>query len=110
MDTKHGPTESEAAIGRIRRQQYLRLADPEPNQQPPCQTNRTSGGDTKGCTDASFDVSPTSPESQPCLGESHKQQLVTEAIGATSQPGIMMIDALCDEGFSHGAGNTPIST
>ncbi|RTE69318.1 hypothetical protein BHE90_016302 [Fusarium euwallaceae] len=85
------------------------LADPEPNQQPPCQANRTSGGDTKGCTDASFDVSPTSPESQPCLGESHKQ-LITEAIGATSQPGIMMIDALCDEGFSHGAGSTPIST
>ncbi|KAH7129685.1 hypothetical protein B0J13DRAFT_452591 [Dactylonectria estremocensis] len=121
--TKHSPTESEAAIGmdttpavspaRVEDDPIWThdshmdpLADPEPNQQSSCQTNRTSAGDSTACTDASFNVSPTSPESQPCLSVSDEQQLVTEATG---EPGIMMIDALSDEGSCHGAQSTPTS-
>ncbi|PNY27502.1 Uncharacterized protein TCAP_02568 [Tolypocladium capitatum] len=70
------------------------LADPEPNQQSPYQTDRMSAGDAAACTDASFDVSPTSPRSQPHRSVSDEQQLVT---GATSEPDIMMVDALSDE-------------
>lgn len=43
----------------------------------------THGGRMAG-TDASFDVSPTSPESQPCLSVPDEQQLVT---GATQRAG-----------------------
>ncbi|KAH7110977.1 hypothetical protein B0J13DRAFT_591074 [Dactylonectria estremocensis] len=123
--TKHSPTGSEAAIGmnttpavspaRVEDDPIWThdshmgtLTDPEPNQQSPCQTNRTSAGDSTACTGASFDVSPTRPESQPCLSVSD-EQLVTEATGATSEPGIMMIDALSDEGSCHGAQSTPTS-
>ncbi|KAF9772508.1 hypothetical protein IL306_009782 [Fusarium sp. DS 682] len=124
--TKQSPTVPEAAIGMVTTSAVppVRagddpiwthdshmgpLADPEPNQQSPCQTNRTSAGDSTACTDASFDVSPTSPESQSSLGVSDEQGLVTEATGATSEPGIIMIDALPDESSCHGAQSTPAS-
>ncbi|KAH6983668.1 hypothetical protein BKA56DRAFT_615625 [Ilyonectria sp. MPI-CAGE-AT-0026] len=70
------------------------LADPEPNQQSPYQTNRTSAGDSTACTDASFNVSPTSPESQLYLSVPDEQQLAT---GATSKPAIIMTDAHSDQ-------------
>lgn len=63
------------------------FAGPEPNQQSPCQTSRTSAGDTTACTDASFDVSLASPERQPCLGMSDEHQIVTEATGANADNG-----------------------
>ncbi|EGU75110.1 hypothetical protein FOXB_14380, partial [Fusarium oxysporum f. sp. conglutinans Fo5176] len=123
--TKHSPIESEAAIGVdttpavspalgeddpdwAHNSHMGPLTDPEPNEQSPYQTNRMSAGDSTACTDASLDVSPTSPEGQPCLGVSDEQQLVTKATGATSEPG-MMIDALSDEGSCHGAQNTTTS-
>jgi hypothetical protein len=82
------------------------LADPEPNQKSPYQTNRTSAGDATACTDASFDVSHPSPGSQPHPSVSDEQQLVT---GATSEPDIMMVDALSGERSSDGAQSTPTS-
>ncbi|KAH7125032.1 hypothetical protein B0J13DRAFT_647188 [Dactylonectria estremocensis] len=63
----------------------------------------------EAAADTSFEVSPTRPESQPCLSVSGEQQLVTEATEATSEPGIIMIDALSDEGSCHGAQSTPTS-
>ncbi|PCD23151.1 hypothetical protein AU210_014674 [Fusarium oxysporum f. sp. radicis-cucumerinum] len=119
---KHSPTESEASIGidttpavspaRAEDDPIWTqdpLADPEPNQQSPCQTNRTSTGDSTAYIDASFDVLPTNPESQPCLSVSDEQQLVTEATGDTSEPGIMTIDGLPNEGSCHGAQSAHIS-
>ncbi|EXK27463.1 hypothetical protein FOMG_16014 [Fusarium oxysporum f. sp. melonis 26406] len=82
------------------------LADPEPNQQSPYQTNCTSAGDATACTDVSFDDSPTSPGSQPHRSVSDEQQLVT---GATSKSDIMMFNALSDERSSDGAQSTPTS-
>lgn len=78
--TKYSPIESEAAIGVdttpavspalgedepdwTHNSHMGPLADPEPNQQYPYQTNRTPAGDATACTDAGFDVSSTSPES-----------------------------------------------
>ncbi|KAH7142259.1 hypothetical protein DER46DRAFT_630897 [Fusarium sp. MPI-SDFR-AT-0072] len=122
--TKDSPAKSEAAIGmdttpavspaRVEDDPIWThdphmdtLADPEPNQQSPCQTNRTSAGDSTACTDASLDVSPTNPEGQPCLGVSDEQQLVTKATGDTNEPGIMIINTLSDKGSCHGEQNTP---
>ncbi|KAM5353452.1 hypothetical protein ACJ41O_000102 [Fusarium nematophilum] len=124
--TKHSPTESEAAIGldttpaapvvRVEgvptwtHESHMdRLAVPELNQQSPLQMNHASAGDTTACIDASFDVSTTSPERQPCLGVLDEQQLVTEATGATSEPGVLMIDAPSDEEACHGAQGAPAS-
>ncbi|RKK80363.1 hypothetical protein BFJ71_g15945 [Fusarium oxysporum] len=121
--TKHSPIKSEAAIGVdstpavspalgeddpdwTHNSHMGPLADHEPNQQSPCQTNRTSAGDATACTDASFNVSPTSPGSRPHRSVSNEQQLVT---GATSEPDIMMIDVLSDERSSDGAQGTPTS-
>ncbi|EXL40443.1 hypothetical protein FOCG_17065 [Fusarium oxysporum f. sp. radicis-lycopersici 26381] len=121
--TKHSPIESEAAIGVdttpaispalgeddpdwTHKSHMGPLADPEPNQQSPYQTNRTSAGDATACTDASFNISPTSPGSRPHRSVSDEQQLVT---GATSEPDIMMVDALSDERSSDGAQSTPTS-
>ncbi|PCD20272.1 hypothetical protein AU210_016684 [Fusarium oxysporum f. sp. radicis-cucumerinum] len=121
--TKHSPTESEAAIGVDTTpavslalgedDQYWTynshmgpLADSEPNQQSPYQTNRTSAGDAAACTDASFNVSPPSPGSQPHRSVSDEEQLVT---GATSEPDIMMVDSLSDECSSDDAQSTPTS-
>ncbi|KAI3581762.1 hypothetical protein IWW34DRAFT_787330 [Fusarium oxysporum f. sp. albedinis] len=124
---KHSPTESKAAIStdttpagspaRVEDDPTWThdsntgpLVDPEPNQQSPCQTICTSAGDTMACTDTSFDVSPTNPESQPCFGVSDEQQLATGATRATGKPGIMMmIDPLSDEGSCHRAQSTPAS-
>ncbi|KAH7231608.1 uncharacterized protein BKA55DRAFT_712784 [Fusarium redolens] len=109
--TKRSPTGSEAAIGmnttpavppaRVQGDPIWThdshmdpFADPEPNQQCPCQANRTSAGDSTACTD-------------PCLGVSDEQQLVPEATWATSEPGIMIIDALSDEGSCHGTQSSP---
>ncbi|KAF4447586.1 hypothetical protein F53441_8881 [Fusarium austroafricanum] len=81
-------------------------ADPESNQQALRPTNCTPIGDTTAGADAGSGASPISPESQPCLGTSDEQQLVTGAIRATSEPG-MMIDALDDEKSCHGSQNAP---
>ncbi|KAH7146066.1 hypothetical protein EDB81DRAFT_759375 [Dactylonectria macrodidyma] len=122
--TKHSPTESEVAIGTdttsgaspvqvegvsiwTHESHMDRFADPD--QQPPLQTNHTPAGDTTACTNASFDVSTTSPGSHPCLSVLDEQHLVTEATGATSEPGIMMIDAPSEAGSCHGVQSTPIS-
>ncbi|KAH7207376.1 hypothetical protein DER44DRAFT_697508, partial [Fusarium oxysporum] len=122
-NTKHSPIESEAAIGVdttpavssaleeddpdwAHNSHMGSLADPEPNQQSPYQTNRTSAGDATACTDAGFDVSSTNPGSQPHRGVSDEQQLVT---GATTEPDIMMVDALSDERSSDDAQSTPTS-
>ncbi|PNP57341.1 hypothetical protein FNYG_15214 [Fusarium nygamai] len=122
-NTKHSPIESEAAIGMdttpavssaleeddpdwAHNSHMGSLVDPEPNQQSPYQTNRTSAGDATACTDAGFDVSSTNPGSQPHRGVSDGQQLVT---GATSEPDIMMVDALSDERSSDDAQSTPTS-
>ncbi|KAH7239906.1 uncharacterized protein BKA55DRAFT_542505 [Fusarium redolens] len=78
--------------------------DPVPNQRSPCQTNFTSAGDTAACIDASFDISPTSPDSQPRLGVSDEQQLAT---GASSEPGIMTADAISDQGPCQEAQSPP---
>ncbi|KAF4452883.1 hypothetical protein F53441_4355 [Fusarium austroafricanum] len=121
--TKHSPIESEAAIGVdttpavspalgednpdwTHNSHMGPLADPEPNQKSPYQTNRMSTGDATACTDASFDVPHPSPGSQPHPSVSDKQQLVT---GSTSEPDIMMVDALSDERSSDGAQSTPTS-
>ncbi|KAG4258982.1 hypothetical protein FPRO03_13204 [Fusarium proliferatum] len=121
--TKHSPIESVAAIGVdttpavspalgeddpdwTHNSHMGPLADPEPNQKSPYQTNRTSAGDATASTDASFDVSPPSPGSQPHTSVSDEQQLVT---GATSEPDIMMVDALSDDRSSDGAQSTPTS-
>ncbi|PNP78604.1 hypothetical protein FNYG_07950 [Fusarium nygamai] len=121
--TKHSLTESEAAIGMdttpavslalgedgpdwIHNSHMGPLADPEPNQQSPYQTNRKSAGDATACTNASFDISSTSPGSQPHRRVSKEQQLVT---GATSEPDIVMVDALSDKRSSNGAQSTPTS-
>jgi hypothetical protein len=85
------------------------LATPAPNQQSPCQTDRTPVRDTTACTDASFDVSPSSPESQPCPSASDEQQLATKATGSTSESNTTMIDALSDAGSCHGTQSTPAS-
>ncbi|KAF4435931.1 hypothetical protein FACUT_6819 [Fusarium acutatum] len=120
--TKHSPIESKAAIGVnttpavspalgeddpdwTHNSHTGPLADPEPNQQSPYQTNRTSAGDATACTNASFDVSPTSPGSQPHRSVSD-EQLITRA---TSESDIMMVDALSDERSSDGAQSTPTS-
>ncbi|CZR35900.1 uncharacterized protein FPRO_03840 [Fusarium proliferatum ET1] len=121
--TKHSLIESEAAIGVdttpavspalgedspdwTHNLHMGPLADPEPNQQSPYQTNRTFAGDATACTDVSFNISPTSPGSQPHRSVSEEQQLAT---GATSEPDIMMVDALSDERSSDGAQSTPTS-
>ncbi|KAH7153749.1 hypothetical protein DER46DRAFT_510325 [Fusarium sp. MPI-SDFR-AT-0072] len=121
--TKHSPTESEAAMGMdttpavslalgeddldwTHNSHMGPLADPEPNQQSPYQTNRTSAGDATACTNAGFDISSTSPGSQPHRRVSKEQQLVT---GAISEPDIVMVDALSDERSSGGAQSTPTS-
>ncbi|KAH7183768.1 hypothetical protein BKA60DRAFT_671613 [Fusarium oxysporum] len=118
--TKHSPTESDAAIGVDTRpavslalgeddQDWTYnshmgpLADPQLNQQSPYQTNRTSAGDAAACTDASFNVSPTSPGSQPHRSVSDEQQFDT---GATSEPDIKMVNALSDECSSDDAQST----
>ncbi|KAM6516696.1 hypothetical protein FALCPG4_014870 [Fusarium falciforme] len=118
---KHSPTESEAAIGVdttpavspapgeddpdwTHSSHMGPLADLELNREAPCQTNRTSAGDATACTDASFDVSPTSPGSQPHRSVSDEPQLVT---GVTCEPDIMMVDALSDERSCDGAQSTP---
>ncbi|KAG7432006.1 hypothetical protein Forpi1262_v007062 [Fusarium oxysporum f. sp. raphani] len=120
---KHSLIESEAAIGVdttpavypalgeddpdwTRNSHMGPLANPESNQQSPYQTNRTSAGDATACTDASFDVSSTSPGSQPHRDVSDEQQLVT---GATSEPDIMMVDAVSGERSSDDAQSTPTS-
>ncbi|KAF5700099.1 hypothetical protein FMUND_14469 [Fusarium mundagurra] len=119
--TKHSPIESEAAIGVdttpavspslgeddpdwTHNSHMGPLADPEPNQQSPYQTNRTSAGDATACTNAGFDISSTSPGSQPHRRVSEEQQLVA---GATSEPDIVMVDALSDEHSSDGAQSAP---
>ncbi|PNP78234.1 hypothetical protein FNYG_08426 [Fusarium nygamai] len=84
MSTKHSPTELEEAI----------------------RTNRTSAGDAAACADASFNVSPTSPGSQPHRSVSDEQELVT---GATSELDIIMVDALSDERSSDSAQSIPTS-
>ncbi|EXL40104.1 hypothetical protein FOCG_17358 [Fusarium oxysporum f. sp. radicis-lycopersici 26381] len=118
--TKHSPTESEAAIGMdttpavspalgeddpnwTHNSHMGPLADPEPNQQSPYQTHRTSAGDATASTNAGFDIWSTSPGSQPRRRVSKEQQLVT---GATSEPDIVMVDALSDERSSDGAQST----
>ncbi|KAK2687240.1 hypothetical protein QWA68_014245 [Fusarium oxysporum] len=68
-----------------------------------CTTPTTSIADH---FDAGFDVSSTNPGSQPHRGVSDEQQLVT---GATSEPDIMMVDALSDERSSDDAQSTPTS-
>ncbi|KAF5696960.1 hypothetical protein FGLOB1_13130 [Fusarium globosum] len=119
--TKHSPIESEAAIGVdttpvvspslgeddpdwTHNSHMGPLADPEPNQRSLYQTNRTPAGDATACTDASFDVPHPSPGSQPHPSVSDEQQLVT---GSTSEPDIMMVDALCKEHSSDGAQSAP---
>ncbi|CAI6099002.1 unnamed protein product [Clonostachys chloroleuca] len=121
--TKHSPIESEAAIGVdttptvspalgeggpdwTHNAHMSPLSDSEPNQQSPYQTNRMSAGDATACTDASFNISPTSPGSQPHRSVSDEQQLAT---GAASEPDIMMVDALSDERSSSGVESTPTS-
>ncbi|KAG5758699.1 hypothetical protein H9Q72_013171 [Fusarium xylarioides] len=123
-NTKHGPIDSEAAIGVdttpavssgleeddpdwAHNSHMGSLADPEPNQQSPYQTNRMSAGDATAYTDAGFDVSSTNPGSQPHWSVSDEQQLVT---GATSEPDIIMFDAPSDERSSDDAQSTPTST
>ncbi|RBA17498.1 hypothetical protein FPRO05_11213 [Fusarium proliferatum] len=118
MSTKHNPIESEAAIGVnttpavssalgeddpdwTHNSHMGPLADTEPNQQSPCQTNRTSAGDATACTDASFGVSPNLG-SQPYRAVLDEQQLFTRA---TNEPDIMMVDALIDERSSDGPGD-----
>ncbi|EGU89167.1 hypothetical protein FOPG_18546 [Fusarium oxysporum f. sp. conglutinans race 2 54008] len=118
--TKHSPIEPEAAINMdttpavssalgeddpdwALNSHMGSLADPEPNQQSSYQTNRTSAGDATACTDAGFDVSSSSPGSRPHRGVSDEQQIVT---GATSEPDIMMVDALSDERSSDDAQST----
>ncbi|KAH7113137.1 hypothetical protein B0J13DRAFT_590765 [Dactylonectria estremocensis] len=96
--TKHSPTQLEAATS----MNTMLAVSPARVEDDPIWTyclhmNRTSAGDSMACIDASFEVSPTRPESEPCLSVSGEQQLVTEATGATSEPGIMIIDALSDE-------------
>lgn len=124
--TKHSPTKSEAAISMdttpvispagveddpvwTHDSNMDPLADPEPNQHSPCQTNGTSAGETTGCTDTDFGASPTSSESQPHLGVSDEQQLVIEATGATSEPGNMTVGAVSDPGSCHEAQSPPDS-
>ncbi|KAM5360365.1 hypothetical protein ACJA88_014858 [Fusarium oxysporum] len=124
--TKQNPIESEAAIGLdttpaalvVRAEGVLtwtqeshmdRLAIPELNQQSLLQMDHAPAGDTTACVEASFDVSTTSPERQLPLGVLDEQQLVTEATGATSVPGVMMIDAPSDEEACQRAQSTPAS-
>jgi hypothetical protein len=121
--TKHSPGESEAAIGVdtvpaaspalgeddqnwTYNSHMDSLADPEPNQLSPYQTNRTSAVDATACADASFNVAPTSPGSQTHRSVSDEQQLVT---GATSEPDIMMVGALSDERSNDDAQSTSTS-
>ncbi|KAH7186109.1 uncharacterized protein B0J16DRAFT_385153 [Fusarium flagelliforme] len=121
--TKHSPTESEAAIGAdttpavspalgeddqdwTHNSHMDSLADPKPNQQAPYQTNRMSAGDATACADASFNVAPTSPGSQTHRSVSDEQQLVA---GATSEPDIMMVDALSEEHSNDDAQSTSTS-
>ncbi|KAI8668668.1 hypothetical protein NCS57_00679000 [Fusarium keratoplasticum] len=121
--TKHSPTGSEDAIGMDitpavslalveddsdwTHNSYMGpLANPKPNQQSPYQIERTSARDATAYTDASFNISPTSPRSQPYRSVSDEQQLIT---GATSEPDIIIVDALSDERSRDGAQSTPTS-
>ncbi|KAF5228176.1 hypothetical protein FOXYS1_16010, partial [Fusarium oxysporum] len=118
--TKQSPPGSAAAVGTdatptvspARLEDHPNMeppADPEPNQQPPCQSNRSPAGGFSACIDASLDLSPASPESQPYRVVSDRQQLVTEFTGPASEPGITTIDTLSDEGPCRGGQSTPAS-
>ncbi|KAJ4176805.1 hypothetical protein NW767_015330, partial [Fusarium falciforme] len=118
--TKQSPPGSEAGVGtdttpavspaRIEGDPGIDpTADPEPNQQPLCQSNSSSAGGFSACIDASLDLSSASPENQLYPVMSDRQQLVTAFTRPASEPGITTIDALSDEGSCRGGQSSPTS-